>query len=233
MDHLFFNLEDLEIKADGKEAGWFKGYASTFGNVDQQKDMVLPEAFNQTIAEHTKAGTMPAMYFNHNPMEQVGDWLSMEVNKKGLVVEGQLWINSNIPRADQSYKMLNSKTGKGLSIGFNHITPPIYDSKKGIRMLTQLGLDEISIASRPVNKSAKIVSIKSLLEENKILTVRDTENWLRDAVGLSSNEAKSFIAAFKSGLQSERDASEEGTSILDAALGNLKALRIQNNLPAK
>ena len=230
MDRIYipFELVEFETKSNGsKPKGWFKGYGSTFGNVDLGKDVVLPGAFDQTVEEHKKSGTVPAMFYEHNTTEPVGDWLGMEVDKKGLLMEGQLWVDSGIPRAEQSYKMLGSKTGRGLSMGYNHIEPPIYDDRKGIRQLTKLRVNEVSVTGRPMNQKCGIVSVKALLEDKKILTVREAEDWLRDAVGLSATEAKTFIAAVKSGAQAERDASLERQKSIDSTLERIKTLRKQ------
>lgn len=230
MDRIFLPFAELELKTDNARPGFFVGYGATFGNKDQGNDIILPGAFDTTAEEHAKAETMPAMYYEHNSQEPIGDWLSMSVDKKGLKMEGQLWIKEGIPRADQAYKMLQSKTGKGLSIGFSHITPPIYDDKANVRKLTSLRVAEVSPTGRPMNKKAGIISVKSLLEEKKILTVRDAEDWLRDAVGLSATEAKTFIAAVKSGVCAERDASAERQKNLDDAMNKIAALRKTINL---
>ncbi len=225
MEKLYIPFAEIELKTDNTRPGYFVGYGATFGNKDLGNDIILPGAFDQTIKEHEAEGTVPSMFYEHNSQEPIGDWLSMGVDKKGLKMEGQLWVGSNIGRADQAYKMLQSKTGRGLSIGFSHITPPIYDDKKGTRQLTSLRVHETSPTNRPMNQKAKILSVKSLLEEKKIITVREAEDWLRDEVGLSATEAKTFIAAVKSGAMAERDASDERKKLLEQTLNDLRALR--------
>ncbi len=227
MERIFVPFVEFETKAD-KPKGWFRAYASTFGNVDLGNDVVLPGAFDQTIAEHKAAGTMPAGYYEHNKTEPIMDWLDMAVDQKGLIMEGQLWVDSNVPRADQAYKMLNSKApGKGFSIGFNPLKPhtTVQVSQKSRRGLVALRVNEVSATGRPMNTEASLVSIKSILEDKKILTVREAEDWLRDAVGLSSSEAKMFIASVKSGVCAERDASAERQKMLDDSLNKIQALR--------
>jgi uncharacterized protein len=225
MEKLFTLLQDLEIKTDSNKApGYFKGYGATFSNKDLGDDIILPGAFDTTVEEHTKGDTVPAMFYEHNREEPIGDYLSMSVDKKGLLVEGQLWVGQGIPRADQAYKMLQSKTGKGLSIGYSHITPPIFTEKNKARQLTSLRVHEISPTGMPMNPKAKIITMKSILEEKKILTVRDAEDFLRDAGGMSASDAKSFIAALKSGLTAEWDAAQKRAQDLDAALANIRRL---------
>jgi HK97 family phage prohead protease len=228
MERIFVPFS-LEVKAadvaDNKPPGYFRGYGATFGNKDLGGDVILPGAFDATVAEHLAAGTVPAMCYEHNPTEPIGDYLTMAVDKKGLLLEGQLWVGSNIGRADQAYKMLQSKTCKGLSIGYSHITAPTYDDKKKTRNLTSLRVHEISPVGSPMNPKAQVVTIKSMLAENKILTVRDAEDFLRDAGGFSASEAKTFIAALKSGFVAERDASHERAQVIESALKTLRTLQ--------
>ncbi len=228
MDRLFIPFSGaIETKTD-KPKGWFRAYASTFGNVDLGNDVVLPGAFDRTIAEHKTAGSMPAGYYEHNKLEPIMDWLSMEVDTKGLIMEGQLWVDSNVPRADQAHKMLHSKApGKGFSIGFGHYAPPktVTVEQKARRGLVSLRVDEVSATGKPMNQQASLVSIKSLLEEKKIITVRDAEEWLRDAVNLSATEAKTLIAAIRSSKDPERDAQDNQRKVLDDAMSKIKSLR--------
>ncbi len=89
----------------------------------------------------------------------------------------------------------------------------------------KLRVAETSPTGRPMNQKATIIVAKSFLEEKKILTVREAEDWLRDVVGISSSEAKMFIAAVKSGVCAERDASAERQKSLDDSLNKIQALR--------
>lgn len=193
--------------ADIKASGVFSGYASTFGNVDDGDDICDPKCFDRTVAEHKSAGTMPAMFFSHDMKEPVGEWTEMSIDKKGLYVEGDLWIGKGIPKAEQTYMMLKSKTQKGLSIGYQ-----TKDSKrnasKGTRTLLDLELKEISPTPFPMNTRAKITGIKTLLLGKSIITIREAEDILRDA-GFTATDTKHFISCLKSGIHAERDASEE------------------------
>lgn len=234
MDTLICPFADFEIKTDGDTPGKFKGYGSTFGNVDLGGDVVVPGAFDKMLEIHGKAGTMPHMFFSHDSREPIGDWLAMDVDKKGLKLEGQLWLGAGIPKAEQAYRMLKSKTGKGLSIGYSHLSAPNYVNGKGgskIRELTSLMVGEVSPTANPMNTKAGIVSVKdlsSLLDGKSSLSVRDAEDLLRDAGGFSREGAKQFIALLTKGYDEQRDAALKATGkagLLDAINQFKKALQ--------
>ncbi len=206
---------DLEIKGEGTDTpGWFKGYGSTFGNVDLGDDVVMPGAFDKYLKGVADNGVMPHMFFSHDSREPVGDWLKMEVDKKGLKMEGQLWVGKGIPKAEQAYNMLKSKTGKGLSIGYSNTAPPTWRDGKGsrrIRELNELALGEVSPTAFPMNPKAGINSVKSALsalEGKDVLSIREAEDLLRDAGGFSREGAKQFLSLVTKGITALRDAEE-------------------------
>ncbi len=208
MFKLFTPFEQLENKTDDKRPGWFKGYGATFKNTDLGGDVIMPGAFDKTLADYKASGLMPSMYYSHDSKEPIGDWLSMDVDKKGLVMEGQLWVEKAIPKVHQADMMLRSRTGKGLSIGYGHNVPPTYDDKKRTRYLHGVDLDEVSPTGRPMNPKAGITAIKSLLTEcQDLLSVRQAEDALRDVCGMSEAESKEFIAKLSKGLKATWDKS--------------------------
>ncbi|MEG1653460.1 MAG: HK97 family phage prohead protease, partial [Hafnia sp.] len=83
------SFEETEIKftGDGLQ-GIFEGYASVFGNVDSDGDVILAGAFKNTLAQQTRK---VAMFFNHRAWEiPVGKWEALQEDTKGLLVRGQL-----------------------------------------------------------------------------------------------------------------------------------------------
>jgi uncharacterized protein len=199
---------DIELKSlDDK--GRFSGYGTTWGNVDREGDVVVKGAFEESLAEHKAAGTLPSMYFNHDAKLQCGDWLSMVEDQKGLLVEGQLWLGQGIPCAEQAYRMLKGTGVKGLSNGFitrkKSASPP-----KGVRKsIEKAELIETSLTSIPMNTRALVTSVKSM----DVITLKDAEEILRDA-GFSISEAKAFISGLKKGLEPARD--EQADAALEA-----------------
>ena len=148
----------FELKAVGDD-GTFEGYASTFGNVDQGRDMCMAGCFAESLKQHSDAGTMPGMFWGHNSSEPIGEWLEMREDSNGLVVKGKLWLGAGIQKAEQAYLMLKSRGPKGLSIGY--ITDEYsIDEKAGVRRLEKLDLKEVSVVTFPMNERARITSVK-------------------------------------------------------------------------
>ncbi len=201
MDHI---IAIMEVKGLD-EKGQFEGYASTFGNVDSGRDVVVAGAFKETLAEHEKAGTMPGMFYSHDIREPVGDWLEMREDSKGLKAVGQLWVDRGIPKVEQTYMMLKGKSQKGLSIGYGKRGQDgfQYDDKKQVRYLKNVDLFETSPTPFPMNGKATIRAVKAANSQDEgfrlrkadgsIVSKRELEEALRDA-GLSDKEAKAFIA---------------------------------------
>jgi len=233
MEYIRCDFAELEIKTT-ETPGQFKGYGSTFGNVDLGGDVVMPGAFDKMIEAHTKAGTMPHMFFSHDSREPIGDWLSMDVDKKGLKLEGQLWLGAGIPKAEQAYRMLQSKTGKGLSIGYSNLVAPNFTTdKKGnrIRELVSLQVSEVSPTASPMNQKAGIISVKDLsplLEGKELLSIRDAEDFLREVGNFSREGAKQFLALLAKGIDEQRDAARKSLAsndLLDAINNFKKAIK--------
>lgn len=141
----------LLVKATG-EQGQITAYASTFGNVDLDGDVVEPGAFARTI-EHT-GGVVP-MLWQHDPWEPIGVTSSMAEDGKGLVIEAQL--NLDTQRGREAFSLLKQGAMRGLSIGYRTIS----DEWQGmVRRLREVALVEISAVTFPANPEARLVDAK-------------------------------------------------------------------------
>lgn len=218
----------LELKTDisGKPDGYFEGYGSTFNNVDKGDDIIDPRAFDKTMEEHKAAGTMPHMFFNHQSTEPVGDWKSMKCDSKGLHMSGMLWTGKGIAKSEQTYMMLKSPTEKGLSIGYQTRNSE-RDQATGARRLLDVAVKEVSPVAFPMNGKANITSIKSLMHEGKLSTVRQAEEYLRDA-GFSGTEAKAFLAQLNIIFDAQRDVvSKSNAEAIDLFKKSLQNLNLR------
>ena len=204
-------IEDVALKMDG-DTGKFSGYASVFGGVDSYGDTILKGAF-----QHAIASGMPKMFFNHSWDMPIGKWTKAEEDSKGLFVEGELTpgvsISSDV-RAAMKHGTLD-----GLSIG-GYLKKDDYEESDNGRIIHKWSnLMEISPVVFPADKSARIISVKSidfesLLPECK--TERDIERLLRDA-GLGKWEAMALVSRAKAILKG-RDAEEEAEAKFQADL---------------
>jgi hypothetical protein len=58
------------------DKGQLEGHGSTFGNVDLTFDIVRPGAFQKSLATHRANGTMPQFFWQHDPAQVAGKWLT-------------------------------------------------------------------------------------------------------------------------------------------------------------
>lgn len=152
-----FNAK-LELKFLA-ETGVFEGYASVFNVVDQVHDKIAPGAFRESLAAHNKSGRLPPLLWQHNTQEPIGAWREMREDSHGLFVKGELFVN-DIAQSREAYKLLKENVVTGLSIGY-HTQESYREQKSGVRVLTKLGLLEVSLVTFPANEMARVSSVKS------------------------------------------------------------------------
>lgn len=184
----------FEIKAeDVADDGVFSGYGSTFGGKpDSYGDVIAPGAFTETIAKGGRNGTGIAMLWQHKSDEPIGVWRSIEQNKKGLKLEGQLAIKST--KGSDAHELMKIGAIKGLSIGFDIAKDGFtINETTNIRTLKKLNLWEVSPVTFPANTRAQISTVKAIEEAT---TERELEAVLRDE-GLSRRSAMALISKCK------------------------------------
>src|SRR5690606_17592903 len=75
----------------------------------------------------------------------------------------------------------------GLSIGY-WVRESSYDEKTGVRTLSKLDLEEVSIVTMPANDDARVDAVKLKLAHGTLPTIREFEKLMRDA-GFSKTQA--------------------------------------------
>ncbi len=199
----------FEVKAeDVRPDGSFKGYGSTFNNVDLGGDVCDEKCFDRTLKEMRAKDAMPAMFASHDSREPIGEWSVVETDKRGLYMEGSLWLGAGIQKAEQHYRQMKSRGPKGLSMGYITQKAVPEDKKPGVRRLMDVDLLEVSPTPFPMNPKARVTGVKSALEGITIIDIRSAEKILRDA-GLSAEESKRLLSCLKAGIIAERDAERE------------------------
>lgn len=171
----------LEVKALSDRE--FDGHGSVFKNIDLGGDIVLPGAFKRSLAEHKEEGSLPQMFWMHDPSRVPGKWLDMSEDKKGLVVKGVL---ADTDLGNEIHTLLKMEAVRGLSIGYRTLDQDF--DKDGNRLIKEAELWEVSIVSLPMNPKAQIQHVKSRLSargeyvpttEEMAELKRDTEIFLR------------------------------------------------------
>lgn len=211
MDYASFSFREVKV-ADDKEMS-FTGYGAVFNNIDSYGDVIMPGAFQNSLAQLKSSGMQLPMLLNHggiglsaDDMMPIGVWPGLAEDGVGLAVEGKL---AKTQRAVESYELLKMGAITGMSIGyiakkFEARTRP-EDPK---RRLIEIDLKEVSLVTFPANGKARVSSVKSGL------TIRDAERALRD-VGFSREEAKALVASGFNAVTPLRDAGGQTDVVAD------------------
>lgn len=211
--------------AAGDSSMEFEGYGSVFGNVDSYGDVVAPGAFAATLRDAKSSDIWPAMLSQHGgmgltaqDMTPVGVYATLDEDNIGLKVKGTL---ADTPRGQELYKLMKMKPRpaiNGLSIGYTPVEWTVRSKpEEPRRTLKQVKLWEVSLVTFPANSKARVTDVKSAAPS-------EIERLLRDALGLSRQEAKALMAEGFRGLQRLRDAGEDATELADAIRQNINTL---------
>jgi len=225
MHHQFY--APLEVKFSGDEGtpGEFSGYGAVFGNVDAYGDVIQKGAFRGTLRDWRAQKRLPPMLIQHGGFGMgdmdglaVGKWTAMEEDDTGLKVSGRL-INLDTERGKSIYGAMKEGVLDGMSIGFRAKEFSL-GTKPGEprRMLKKIDLVELSVVQMPANDAARIRSVKSAMS---IKTIRDFEDFLRDA-GFSNAQAKAIASrGFKASDPRDED---EANGVADLIRRNIATL---------
>lgn len=178
---------DLDLKSL-TDTGRFSGYGSVFGNVDKGGDVVEFGAFGKSLELWAKSDRSVPTLWQHKTDEPIGAWSNLTEDKHGLLGDSDLWID-DAPYARIAHKGMKTKTITGLSIGYR-IKRDSYDKKTGVTTLHELDLVEISVVTNPMNDAARMTDVKSMIEAGTLPTLREFEDFLRDAGGFSKSQAE-------------------------------------------
>lgn len=155
-------LELKAVPAEYKVEGGKRlvtGYASTFDNVDQGSDVVLPGAFTKTLADDLPGGRIKVKR-QHESL--IGRPVHAEQDSKGLLTVSQI---SRTALGDETLILVEDGVLDRMSIGYRveEKRSATRDGRK-VRELKTLRLSEWSIVEGPMNDAAVITGVKSLYD---------------------------------------------------------------------
>lgn len=142
-----FKLADLDVAR-----GVFKGYCSTFGNLDAGGDVVRPGAFARTLKERN--GEPIPILWSHDMKQPIGAGTEAREDSHGLAVTGELVLS--VARAAEVRDLMRAGIVKGLSIGYAIPPGGAREGKDGARELLDINLYEFSPCCVPMNPLARI-----------------------------------------------------------------------------
>ncbi|AQQ67481.1 hypothetical protein Mag101_07390 [Microbulbifer agarilyticus] len=186
MEKKALSFDQCEIKFANGKPSKFTGYASKFGNVDSDGDVVVAGAFDQVI----ERGVMPKMFFNHDHWSvPIGKYSHIETDDVGVLVEGEFTLE--VSKAKDVQAAMQAGTVDGLSWGGLVARDDTEWGNDGTRLIKNISeLLEISVVSFPANGEARVdlSNFKSALHQCE--SIRDFERFLRDAGGFSKSLAE-------------------------------------------
>jgi len=183
----------FEIKAID-EAGYIAGIAAGYGNIDHGGDVIMPGALTKAIAGRA---SVPMLLF-HDHKRPVGSWSKFDEAVDALHVEGRIAIKSDAGR--DAHALVESGALAGLSIGYKTLRQK-FEGKT--RQLHELSLHEVSLVPVGMNDRAVVTQIKSIVEAGGIPSVREFEEFLREAGGFSKSMAAAIAAKATPHLRGE------------------------------
>lgn len=190
-------MDVLDIQLDAKaldDDGNIEGLAVGYGDTDHGGDIVAPGSVR---LEGRKS--IP-MLLHHDRKRPVGVWNHFEERADGLHVKGRFSTSAEARDAREDVK-LGAITG--LSMGFM-TQKHRFEGKS--RHLLQVGLHEISLVTVPMNNRTRITGVKDIVGNGGMPTVREYEEFLRDAGGFSKTMAATFASLAAPHLRGDPEA---------------------------
>lgn len=172
LEHKFARFGDTLDVTDGTK---IEGYASLFGAKDQGGDVVGKGAYTASLKRATKDGRKIKMLWQHDPAQPIGVWDEVREDSQGLWVKGR--ILDSTQKGREAASLIEAGAIDGLSIGYRTLKSTKTD--KGLRLLTELELWEVSLVTFPMLPTARVAAKADNSAEESLL--RDLATAFRGA----------------------------------------------------
>lgn len=174
-------------KDDGPHT--FTAFATTFGNLDLDGDVIVPGAVDESIRKVMMGGNFPKILKDHDRTQRPAVMTSIVANDKGVVVEGK-FLETQLGK--DTFIEVRDGAITDMSIGF--FIPQGGGEMVGRDfVISKLDFKEVSFVTFPANEEANIISVKNSTSYHKPETIRQFEKFLRDA-GFSKKEATTIAS---------------------------------------
>lgn len=192
MDNKLYNLKrsrpiwyksatsDYDVDVDSWK---ISGYLASFNNKDDDGDVIMPSAFNKSLADHGVNSTSPRkiiLLYNHDLGKPMGRFTKLEADSKGLYYEAEV---DPIDRNNDILIQMKSGTINQHSIGFRYVwDKTIYDDKSETFYLNEVRLYEGSVVSIGANENTPFEGFKNLnYSEQQEMLLKSFEEILKDS----------------------------------------------------
>lgn len=150
---------EVKMIGDTDSPGTIEGIASVFSNIDRQNEIILPGAFQKTLADFHTHGFLA---YGHEWTDPIGTIDEAKETSEGLYFRST--FHSTAPaQLIRTVVLERLARGKsiGLSIGFQ-TKEWERDEKSGVRSLKEVELFEVSIVTVPANPLARVAGAKAI-----------------------------------------------------------------------
>lgn len=190
--------KSLQIGVTGfkmdSESRTFTCYANIKGNIDHAQDRTLDGAYQKSIDTHMKNGTMPKMFWMHNPYSiPVGKWLEMREDSKGLFMKGKLFKDSNDAKA--IYEAAKEGALDSFSIGYS-VVEEKWNGLKGCNDLIELDIKETSWVTFACNEESLLQGIKSHMDNGQLPSKAELRELFKSTNWFSKRQIERITAAY-------------------------------------
>lgn len=170
--NIYYKSTENTFKDFDEKKGIVSGYASVFGNVDSDGDIIKSGAYSKTIKEN---GDRIAFLWQHQIDKPIGKTLKLEEDSYGLRAEAKL---ADTRLGKDAAILIQEGIIKEFSVGFQNIKGQIKGDHYEIQ---ETKLFEFSLVTLAANPKAVITGMKSEQERNTLLAKRieALENYMR------------------------------------------------------
>ena len=204
------------VMIDGAEYFSFKGYGSTFGNVDRDNERMAKGCFEESLKE-----AMPALLWQHQMKEPIGIFKACREDNKGLYVEGIMPLDDTLVKG-RVMPQIKCGSVRAMSIGFT-VQEYQEDTVLNIVTWTKVKLWEISLVTIPANAQATVTEFKSQDEMlDEATTLKDIEKYLK-SFGISNKKCGIIISKVKGFVRDGQNLESDGDELPSDLENELKS----------
>jgi HK97 family phage prohead protease len=200
-------MNEMDFELDAKsidDEGNIEGLAVGYGNIDYGNDRVMPGAISSSLAGRK---SLPMLMY-HDQRRPAGVWTSFKETADGLLVKGRFSMSTHYGK--EAHGLVKDGAIGGLSMGYKAIRHRFVGK---VRELQEVLLHEVSLVTIPMNEKSLITSVKDILDGGELPTVRQFEEFLRDAGGFSKTLAAAIAGKAMPHLRGDPDAQANNQTI--------------------
>ena len=177
-------MKQLKFKSHGigeLKEGIVSGYASKFGNVDSDGDIIAKGAYEKTLSDR---GDRIAFLWQHDIHQPLGKPQAMREDLKGLFVEAKI---SDTSLGRDVKTMIEDEVIKEFSVGFVPVVQE-YNKETDINTIKEIKLFEFSLVTIAANPEAVVTGMKG-----EFKPIDEIDRVIRLVKKLDSDQAKNII----------------------------------------